>query len=184
MMEEARSKKYPGVAYASLGFLVEEPAHAYALRERVTQGLGGIWRVASSQLYAVLHRLEAEGLARAKGTRFSEGPCRTVYTVTPMGEATFWGWVTSPVRSPRDLRLELLAKVYFLRRLAPERLPALLAGEIRCLGRLRDRLADAQRVLTDDPGVGHLAASFRLTQVESALAWLERARQAMGKERR
>ncbi len=181
-MEDTRAQATP-VAYLALGFLVERPAHAYELRERLRQGLGSLWRVATSQLYAVLHRLETEGLVESAMME-GRGAARLVYTLTEQGEAAFWRWAETPVAHPRDLRGEFLAKVYFLRRLAPERLPALLAGEIRCLGRLRDRLADAQRVLTDDPEVGHLAASFRLSQVEAALAWLERARQAMDKERR
>jgi PadR family transcriptional regulator AphA len=181
-MEDAPTHATP-VAYLALGFLVERPAHAYELRERLRQGLGSLWRVATSQLYAVLHRLEAEGLVRSTTTE-GRGAARLVYTLTEQGEAVFWRWAETPVGRPRDLRGEFLAKVYFLRRLAPERLPALLAGEIRCLGRLRDRLADAERVTTDDPEVGRLAAGFRLGQVESALSWLERARQAMDKERR
>jgi len=181
-MEDAPTRATP-VVYLALGFLADRPAHAYELRERLRQGLGSLWRVATSQLYAILHRLEAEGLVRSATTE-GRGAARLVYTLTEQGEAAFWRWAETPVARPRDLRVEFLAKVYFLRRLAPERLPALLAGEIRCLGRLRDRLADAQRVLTDDPEVGRLAASFRLTQVEGALAWLKATQQAMGREQR
>jgi DNA-binding PadR family transcriptional regulator len=181
-MEDSLTQTSPA-AYLALGFLAERPAHAYELRERLRQGLGSLWHVATSQLYAVLHRLEAEGLVRSTITE-GRGAARFVYTLTERGEGALWQWAEAPVGRPRDLRGEFLAKVYFLRRLAPERLPALLRAESRCLERLRQRLADAQRVLTDDPEVGHLAASFRLTQVESALSWLERARQAMDKERR
>jgi DNA-binding PadR family transcriptional regulator len=181
-MEDSPVRASPA-AYLALGFLAERPAHTYELRERLRRGLGSLWRVASSQLYAVLHRLEVEGLVRSATTE-GRGAARLVYTLTERGEAAFWRWAVAPVVRPRDLRGEFLAKVHFLRRLAPERLPALLRAEIQCLERLRERLADAPRISTDDPEVSRLAASFRLTQVEAALAWLEATRQAMDKERR
>lgn len=163
----------PPAAFAVLGCLLPGPAHGYQLGKRLSSGLGPIWHIAPSQLYSLLARLEREGLIQGHLEPQGARPPRRVFSLTPAGRHAFWDWATSPVRHARDVRLELLAKLYFLHRHAPERIPALLSAQAVRLARLRDRLAGRAVLPCDDPWLGRIAARFRLRQLEALLCWLE-----------
>jgi DNA-binding PadR family transcriptional regulator len=165
------NERFPA-QYAVLGSLMEGELHGYELRRRLASALGPIWHIATSQLYSVLHRLEEENLLSVRLEQPENRPPRKVYAVTAQGEEAFLGWVTAPVRRLRDARVELLAKLYFLRRLAPERIAALIKAEVATLERLHDRLSRRGGLATEDEALGRLALRFRLGQVESAIRWL------------
>lgn len=184
-MEYRRRSRGLAVEHAILGFLVEAPMHGYELRDRLVRGLGSFWRIASSQLYQVLHRLEEEGWVERAVETGSAGPSRNVYRITRNGEGAFWSWAVSPVRHVRQIRVEFLAKAYFLRRLAPDRLATLVAEQIEALQELQGHMGARPRVETDDVGLGELAASYRRSQVEGTIRWLEENEPELlaGKER-
>jgi len=175
-MELRLHSRGPAVEFAVLGCLVEAPVHGYELRERLAKGVGSFWRIASSQLYQVLHRLNDEGWIERVATAGSGRQARAVYRVTDKGRSAFWRWATSPVRHPRQVRMEFLAKIYFLRRLAPNRVPRLLEDQALVLRVLSRRLAARPRLELDDEAVGELAVSYRRTQVEGMIHWLEESR--------
>jgi DNA-binding PadR family transcriptional regulator len=169
------------VEHAVLGFLLEEPLHGYALRERVAEGIGGFWRVASSQLYAVLHRLERAGRVTAARSAPAGGPERTVYTATPAGEAAFWRWCAAPVPHLRDLRVEFFAKLYFTRRLAPERLALLVDAQRTALETLRSGVEREGAVACDDSRIAAWARAYRRRQIAAAIGWIDALRSECGK---
>jgi len=180
MMEYRGIARSYAVEFATLGFLIHTPKHGYALRRELREGLGALWRIASSQLYSVLHRLEDKGWIEAHDEESDGGrPPRAVYRITPDGETAFWNWATSPVRHLRDVRIELLAKLYFLRRLAPERVTTLVDDELNALRQLARRLAVRESIESDDRAFGRLALSFRRSQVAGTLKWLEDHREAL-----
>ncbi len=183
-MEYTRRSRGLAVEFAVLGFLVEASMHGYELRERLAAGLGTFWRIASSQLYQVLHRLEEQGCVESAVEAGPVGPARTVYRATKAGRAAFWDWATSPVRHARQIRVEFLAKVYFLRRLAPDRLDGLVEGQIAALRELHGYLRKRSRLETDDIVLGALAASYRRNRVEGTIRWLEENKRGLlaGKE--
>jgi len=172
-MEYSRRSRGLAVEFAVLGFLVETPSHGYELRERLKRGLGALWRIASSQLYQVLHRLEEQGWVACDVEAGPTGPSRTVYRATEEGSGAFWDWATSPVRHVRRIRVEFMAKAYFLRRLAPNLLPRLVDEQIGVLRELEGRLSEWPRVESDDVVLGVLAASYRHSQVRGTIRWLE-----------
>ncbi len=49
-----------------LGFLVTEPMHGYELHKQVTDlsGFGIVWNIKIGKLYAMLNRLEKDGLIK------------------------------------------------------------------------------------------------------------------------
>ncbi|MCR4392089.1 MAG: PadR family transcriptional regulator [Candidatus Acetothermia bacterium] len=173
-----KAAQFP-VEQAVLGALLAGPAHGYELRRRLDQGLGPVWRIATSQLYSVLRRLEEDGLARRSVEEQPGRPPRHVYALTPAGEAAFWGWALAPVRHVRDIRVEFLAKLYFLLRYAPDRAEELIAREAQELSRLRRRLSGRQA--TADRFAG-LLRRFRLAQVECVLTWLAECQATLEKE--
>jgi DNA-binding PadR family transcriptional regulator len=166
-------KQFPA-QYAVLGVLTEGELHGYELRRRLSAALGSVWHIATSQLYSVLHRLEEEGLLSVRIDEQERRPPRKVYAITAQGEKAFWEWATTPVCHVRDLRVELLAKLYFLHRLAPERITALINAEAATLDRLHNRLSRKKNLSTEDETLGRLALQFRLGQVESARRWLDK----------
>lgn len=178
-MEYRRRFRGLAVEHAVLGFLVDVPAHGYELRDRLARGLGAFWRIASSQLYQVLHRLEEEGWVKRTLETGSAGPPRIVFQITRRGQDAFWGWAVSPVPHVRQIRVEFLAKAYFLRRLEPDRLAELVTGQIEALSDLARSLGAKPCVETDDVGLGELAASYRKSQVEGTIGWLKENEQKL-----
>lgn len=154
--------------HAVLGALLDGPAHGYELCRRLRDDLGLVWRIATSQLYAVLRRLEEAGMVRWTGEADPRG--RHVYALTPHGEAAFWEWAVTPVPRVRDLRVEFVTKLYFLYRFAPDRVGELVARQRDVVLRLRNRLAGEE-----PPGDPFSAAleGFRMSQVRCALDWLQ-----------
>ncbi|MGC9529538.1 MAG: PadR family transcriptional regulator [Candidatus Bipolaricaulaceae bacterium] len=167
--------------YAVLGALLDGPAHGYELRRRIAAGLGSIWHIAQSQLYAVLPRLQRRGLVTCHLQPQGSRPPRKVYALTPAGEQAVRRWAGSPVGHVRDIRVELLAKLYFLRRHAPGAAGQLLACQRDRLTRLEHRLA-RRGVASDDPLIGRIALDFRLRTVRALLNWIDAAVDELTKE--
>ncbi len=153
--------------------------HGYELRERLGAGLGAFWRIASSQLYGVLHRLEEAGWVDGDVASGVSGPSRVVYRATEQGEYAFWAWAGTPVRSIRRFRVEFPAKLYFLRRLAPDRIDPLVARQTAWLRQLAEKMEQRPRLHLDDPDLADLIASYRLHRVHGTLRWLEKERGRM-----
>jgi DNA-binding PadR family transcriptional regulator len=103
------------VELALLGFVRHEPRHGYDINRRLTETpeLRLIWRMKQSRLYALLARLEEEGLIQATLEPQDGRPPRKVYHMTPDGEIAFTDWLARPVQLPREMRLEFMLKLYF-----------------------------------------------------------------------
>jgi len=152
-----------------LGMLKLGPAHGYELRGRVREELGPAWRVASSQLYAWLHRLEEQGLVQGMSADAPGRPPRVVYALTPAGEKRFWEWLFADPPVVRRPRGAFLVRLYFLARFAPQRLATFAAQEAQVLERRKERLL--KRNTGGDP-FREAVRRLRLVQVEGGLRWL------------
>jgi PadR family transcriptional regulator AphA len=181
-MEYRPSRGFP-VEYAALGLLIETPRHGYELHRDLSEGLGSLWRVASSQLYSVLHRLVEEGWAAVEVEPQEDRPSRHTYTATEAGRRAFWQWAGSPVMHPRDLRVVFLAKIYFLRKLRPEAIGRLIDAQRSVLAEALASVTERGAIASDDVAVGTAACSFRAAQMESALRWLEESRTLLESQR-
>jgi PadR family transcriptional regulator PadR len=69
-----------------LAILAEEPAHGYAILQRLKQRSSGAFDLAEGTLYPALHRLERDGLLSSAWSQGS-GRRRRVYRVTSAGES-------------------------------------------------------------------------------------------------
>lgn len=153
-----------------LGMLRMGPAHGYDLRKRVCDELGPAWRVASSQLYAWLSRLEEEGCVVSTPEDAPDAPPRRVYAITPAGEERFREWLLvgpSSVRRPRGAHL---VRLYFLLRFAPQHLARYAAQEREVLDRRRKRLIEQD---TGGDAYREAVRRLRLSQVDGGLKWLD-----------
>ena len=102
---------------ALLGFLNINHMHGYEIHRRMSDpsGLGQVWRIKQSQLYALLGKLEEAGYIVSKLEPQDSKPPRKVYRLTPQGKDTFQDWVKKPVDKGRAMRLDFLVKFYFAR---------------------------------------------------------------------
>ena len=100
---------------ALLGFPRKQPLHGYEIYRRLneTPELRAVWRMKQSRLYALLARLEDDGLLQAIQEPQDNRPPRNVFHLTPAGESAFNQWLLEPVRLPREMRLDFMLKLYF-----------------------------------------------------------------------
>ena len=123
--------------FGILGLLAEQPLHAYALKARFEDLLGGSWAVNIGQVYTTLQRLERDELVQPAEPRGDRG--RLPYRLTEAGREALDGWLAEPESEPQQLREEIYLKLLLAARVADGDLPALLARQRRVyLQRLRD----------------------------------------------
>ena len=123
--------------YILLGLIREEPAHGYALYEKLrsTAELSLIWQVKRSKLYYLLDKLETDELLVSSITSQSPYPDRKVYQITDQGIEILEQWMYSPVLSSRYVRLAFLSKLFFVLRKNREQAADLITKQIEvCQG--------------------------------------------------
>jgi PadR family transcriptional regulator AphA len=165
--------------HALLGFLRLRPMHGYELYRRLSdpEGLGLVWKMKQSHLYALLAKLEAERLIVAELQPQPNRPPRKVFRLTRTGGQAYRTWVRSPVSRPRSMRQEFLVKLYF----------ASLEGESTAralVERQKETWREWLRSQDEPPGEpGEMQSfpafvrSFRLGQLEAMLGWLDLCQQ-------
>ncbi|MCA0456445.1 MAG: PadR family transcriptional regulator [Chloroflexi bacterium] len=156
-----------------LGLLTHQPQHGYQLLETFedVQALGRVWKLSTSQLYAVLKRLQNQGFITGEEAYSIDAPPRTVYHITSNGEAYVkaWLWENHPSPSVRRVRVEFLSRLYIARLLNFSQADIIRHQKVSCLAK-RDALL-AQQDFTDD-SIGSQALALEITQFESILAWI------------
>lgn len=176
--------------YALLGFLALTPAHGYELHRHLTHELGQLWHASLAHVYNVLKRMEAQGLIRGQAGRVGKHPPQRRFTLTASGRAKLNAWLRKPASSSvRSVRLELLARLYFVRQLEPQRALALLNEQRE---RLAESVAQLEHIAADAahaPDFARVAVELRLAQARALQDWLEQrvapliVRPANGKRR-
>lgn len=161
------------IEHALLGFLREKPLHGYEIHRRMgdPEGLGLVWQVKQSQLYALLGKLEESGYVSGELESQGSRPPRKIYSLTEAGSRTFLEWVGSPVEHGREMRLNFMVKLYFARMEGEETVHRLVkAQRAMCV-----RWLDLVEVSSGkEPGsFRNLIEEFRAGQIEAMLAWLD-----------
>ena len=67
-----------------LAALEQEPAHGYAIIQRLRRRSDDVFKLPEGTVYPALHRLERDGLVKSRWTAAS-GRRRRVYRITPAG---------------------------------------------------------------------------------------------------
>lgn len=166
--------------FLALGFLAEGPLHGYDLYRRFEAELGGIWHISQSQMYAVLKRLEAQGLVEASVEEAGPSPARRVLKATSQGSARFKAWLEAPSDcNTRIMRLEFIARLYFARRQEPGKLPAMIEGQGSALARQKANHEALLAALPASEAWTRLGLEFRIRQLSAIMDWLEESVQAL-----
>jgi DNA-binding PadR family transcriptional regulator len=181
-----RSQAPLSLEYILLGFLEQKPIHGYDLYKQITgfDAISMVWSVKQSQLYALLERLEEEGLVYSTLIQGESHPNRKEYHITSVGRQTFYAWRESPVDHSRDIRIEFLAKVYFALQSGPEAVLDLVeAQEVNCFEWL-SHFQNGLMNITEDQVYERIALQYRSHQVQATIDWLESTRKEIGTQLR
>jgi DNA-binding PadR family transcriptional regulator len=165
--------------YALLGLIAQSEnreIHGYDLVRVFAEGaLGKIIRLESGMLYHYLKKLARSELITTRVEQQSGRPDRQVHALTEPGAVQLRDWLTSPVSSTREIRLDFLVKLYLARWEDAGLARRLVDGQRmvmeRRADRLRTQLATPQPD-DDDARFGESVLQLRLGQTLSALQWL------------
>jgi PadR family transcriptional regulator, regulatory protein AphA len=173
-----RSQAPLSLEYILLGFLCENPIHGYDLYKKIShfEGIALVWHIKQSQLYALLERLEADGLLTSTLIPGEAHLLRKEYQVTPVGRQSFRAWATCPVGHGRDMRQEFLAKLYFAEKSGAEAGLELIEEQKVMCGEWLSSLQISFSKTTDDQRYERMIFQYRISQTQAMLEWLDYCR--------
>ncbi len=158
-----------------LGLLAAGARHGYALLScfRDPAQLGRVWDLSTSQLYAVLKRLEGQGLIVGTEAYPPDAPPRTEYALTGEGRIRLDAWLNhvSPSASVHRVRVEFLSRLYIARLLNLPTERIIEHQKAACAAQRDDLLAERACAA---PGIGYLSLELQLAQMEAILLWIDR----------
>lgn len=172
----------PGAAeparYALLGLLLTGPRHGYDLAREFAPGsaLGEIVHLSMSQLYALLGRLERDGLIAGERQEVGAYPPRRVYRLEERGREAVLRWIAEPVEHPRDMRIDFPLKLYLAQRLDAEQAADLVARQRALFSSYLQGLDEQGEPagMEGDALFIALLREGRVGRLRAALDWLDR----------
>ncbi|MDH3675111.1 MAG: PadR family transcriptional regulator [Anaerolineae bacterium] len=169
------------IEYALLGFLFRQPRHGYEIYQQLLagDGLGLVWRLKQSQLYALLTKLEQRGFISATLEPQNARPPRKVLQLTIAGRKAFLDWLRAPVPQGRQMRMEFMAKLHFARQLEPAGAVSLIDGQRNICREWLAALQHRADALAAECPFEWLVYQFRIGQVEAMVNWLDVCEQAL-----
>jgi len=156
-----------------LGLLARQPQHGYQLLEvfHDPNRLGNVWSLSTSQLYAVLKRLERQGSINGQQVESETAPTRTEYAITPGGNLYLHNWLNTqtPSASIRRVRVEFLSRLYIAQLLRVSVNPIIEHQRHVC----QQERANLVRNRETMEGVGALVIELVIAQLDAVLDWIE-----------
>jgi PadR family transcriptional regulator AphA len=164
--------------FALLGLLLDQAHHGYDLYRDFSDpaGLGQVWHLGMSQMYAELKTLETRGWVSATMEQQDARPAKKNFTLTPAGRAAFQEWMATPSRGLREMRVEFIARFYFARRESAKAVTALITRQEKSLREELDKLKESKLAQSESDDFGRAIHSFRTSLIKAAMTWLKTAR--------
>jgi len=162
-------------SHAVLGLLSFARMSGYDLAGAAEGSIAHFWPISKTQVYAELRRLHERGLVEATAAERSGGPEKTLYALTPAGEAALDAWIAEPAPDRMRLRAPTLLKLLLGHRAGP-------AVAREHLVAYRDRVrarADALRALVErleanpDARYAWASALFGVRMCEAIADWAD-----------
>jgi PadR family transcriptional regulator AphA len=159
-----------------LDLVDQKPRHGYEIYKELIrlEGIGLIWRLNQSQLYALLEKLETQGLLEGQVLPGDNRPDRREFTLSPLGKTRLEEWADLPVESQRFMRQEFMAKLHYVYRLDqdPRTTRLIDRQKANCLRWETTLLLEMENTL---PGHEFSCAvlDYRLRQVRATRDWLD-----------
>ncbi len=166
--------------YAILGLLRERPMHGYEVSRRFAADLdlGLVLPMDMSTVYALLKELHEQGLIEGQRETVGLRPPRTVYHLTPEAEHQLAQWLEEPVARLREVRADLLVKLYFCRAIGNAATAQLLDAQ---LSASRAYLQRAERLAAEatPESFERLVRESKVTAARATVAWLTAERERL-----
>ncbi|MBW2340887.1 MAG: helix-turn-helix transcriptional regulator [Deltaproteobacteria bacterium] len=159
---------------ALLGILVTGPKHGYELHGYVSIKMNQFWDLSMSQVYALLKRLEGNGVVESQEEWQERRPAKKIFSLSPRGKERFLDWVSSPVEHVRDVRIEFLAKLFFVRELHLKEGLTLIDKQIDVLQEKLRAIENSREKVSDE--FQKVLYSFKASQTTAALDWLRKCK--------
>lgn len=155
--------------YAILGLLLVRPMHGYEMARFFERGdLAAVCPLEQSSLYTYLRNVERRGLVRWAETRVGQRPPRKTCELTPEGRQLVQEWLAAPVSRIREVRLDLLLKLYFLRQLDPAAEAVLVREQVAVCEQYAASLGAGEPA----SGFRRLVLESKRSAAEATLKWL------------
>lgn len=159
---------------AVLGLLAEDERSGYDLHAKAARGVGYIWTPAKSQIYKVLPRLVARGLAARRVVAQPTRPDKQLYRITRAGRASLRAWLETVEPATEASRDAVLLKIFFGSLAGPD----VVAEHVEALRAHDARLVAEWEELDRQPVVDPFRRStlkYGLARGRATLAWAEAA---------
>lgn len=156
--------------FAVLSLLRIEPMYGYQMAHYFDEGdLAEVLPIEQSLLYTYLRNVQNRGLVTWSEVRVGLRPPRKLFALTPAARVLIDDWLRMPVERMREVRLELLIKLYVLeltdlpaaRELLRRQVDVCEAYQLRITARV-----------AESTGFRRLVALSKLTAAESTARWL------------
>ncbi|MBG0788011.1 MAG: PadR family transcriptional regulator [Anaerolineaceae bacterium] len=157
-----------------LGLLQAAPSYGYELlnRFRDSDHLGRIWNMSTSQIYAVLKRLESETAITGQPIPQPDAPPRMEYRLTPKGQGRLTAWLAdpNPPVSIHRIRVVFLSRLYIATLLHLPTIDIIQRQSSVCERQLEKIQTNIE---SSSSPVEILTLKFVAGQLEAALDWLD-----------
>ena len=160
--------------YIVLGLLYQHPMHGYDLHKEIAsrEGIAVIWSVKQSQLYALLDKLETQGLLTSTLVPGEAHPPRKEFRLTEAGKQALDTWIQNPVHHARQMRQDFLARLYFASLTSPQAAAHLIHKQQAVCRDWLQGLQNRAKDLGEDRYYEQIVYDFRITQITGMLEWL------------
>jgi PadR family transcriptional regulator AphA len=165
-----------------LGLLAAGERSGYDLEKLARGSVGYFWAPARSQIYAVLPRLVDAGLAERRDLVQGRGPAKQLFRITRAGREALDRWLEEGPIGPEPDRNLLLLKVFFGKRMRPERLRE----------QIRERRLEAEQLkaelveIEEDPAERSIFAAltrrYGLEWADAVIRWADFAERTLAGE--
>jgi len=156
-----------------LGLLKYQPTHGYDLLSQFQsrEQLGRIWNMSTSQIYAVLKRLEDADFIDGHQIDVEDAPSRVVYRITALGEKCLSTWLLDPdpPTSIHRIRVLFLSRIY-IARLLGEPVDQILNYQKAACSRQHQTLLKARDEV--DSLFERLTLDYIIGQLNAVILWL------------
>lgn len=128
--------------------------------------------MSTSQLYAVLKRLERAGAIIGCEQEAVNAPVRVEYSLTEVGEQKLFSWLydTQPSASVHRIRVLFLSRIY-IANLLELPLDRIVTAQLRACRIQRDRFIGQKAKV--ELSIETLTLEFVIQQLDAAVIWLE-----------
>lgn len=171
----SRSQAPLSLEYILLGFLSQGPSHGYDLHKKITalEGIALIWHIKQARLYALLDKLEADGLLHSRMAPGEAHLMRKEFQLSAEGRQAFADWVASPVRHGRDMRQEFPAKLFFAQQAGDQASLKLIELQKQTCTDWLYAMRSGLEKLAGDQRYERMIFQYRILQAQAMLKWLE-----------